>query len=133
EWFLSVIASFVVAYHKQDVRIGYLSNGENVLGKNQLVITPQQEVRNVLDQMAELTDKVATTNEPLDEYVVMNNSRMPLYVFSKQLTDVHVEWIEKYKQMDITFYYIERNDFSDTFMHVAQQMNDLLQNKVVNG
>lgn len=128
ESFLSVIASFSVAYHEQGVRIGYASNGINYLGKNQQSLSPEKDIVSVLDSLAQITQKVSP--DPNDW--MEGNSKTPMSIFCREIRQEHVYLYEANKGVrDIQFYYQEGNDLAVKLRGAATPVDQLLTSSAV--
>lgn len=131
ETFLSVIASFVVAYDNQNVKIGYASNGKSYLGQEQSFILPTNSVPLILDQMAQITQTtIRNRNAPLYYIPVNVPSSVPIFIFCEKITKEHYDWYEEHrKTFSIRFYYDRSNTYSKKLLGVATAMDELLRNK----
>ena len=135
ETFLSIIASFVVAYHNQNVKIGYASNGKSYLGERQAFILPTSSLPLVLDQMAQITQMtIHHSNSTLHSIPVNVPSSAPIFIFCEKITKEHYEWYEEHRRsFTIHFYYDQSNIYSKKLFGVATAVDELLQNKENNG
>lgn len=112
ERLLSIVASFIMAYDRQGVQIGFLSNGKSYFGDGQPYLPPQRSVTNVLDGIAQMTQKKAQKPshllEELSSHVV---ATIPLFVFTYELTKAYKQFLEKSgTNYNITYYYMIENN-----------------------
>lgn len=129
ERYLSVIASFAVAYLDEGVLVGYASNGKNHLGTEQAVINPQSQPEKVLDALAQLTQQVAEGAEalPQDWLLLNRQSNLPIYLFCRRIGKRHLSFYEHYKEThDIHMYYEESSEFAARLKDAASPIDDLL-------
>lgn len=133
EFFLSVIASFAVAYDEKDVQIGYVSNGLNYFGKKQPFVSPSTRLPTVLDQLALISEKQLNENmTPLEESVLTNKIKAPLFIFCHSITESDYRWyVQHNNKLSVQFYYVQSSDYSVKLQHIATPIESLLANMAV--
>lgn len=129
ESFLSIIASFIIAYHEQGIQVGFSSNALNNLDDRQQTVLPEKEITSVLDSLAQMTQRKGTFPSDL----MSGKNASSLYIFCESITETHLLLYEQQKQTrDIKFYYRTGNKASKKLMGVAAPLDDLLFEAVVN-
>ncbi|MGM8364830.1 DUF58 domain-containing protein [Virgibacillus sp. W0181] len=129
EAFLSTIASFAVAYHEQEIHIGYTSNGLNQNKRKQRFVAPGSEITPVLDELAQLTQNVNRHVSPFAD-VSYHGGAVPVFIFCERILEAHYRWYEQYHQkMAIHFYYVYESKFSIKLHDHAKPIDDLLKSK----
>lgn len=125
EHFLSMIASVVVSFHDQGIKIGYASNAIDHFGREQTSIQPSADLTPVLDQFALLTAKRPRRKHAnLTALVKEGRIKCPLFIFCKTIGKENYDWIQSFKQKmpEVRSYYNAEDAFSVKLAAVAKPL-----------
>ena len=105
---LSLAASLGVTYHQRGMRIGFASNACNYRQKDMPLVRPASEISLFLDQLAQITPKLGSTQKmTLDKIVLHKEGLKPLFIFCRTITEKHLIWYHQSRDKlpQVRFYY----------------------------
>ena len=128
EWFLSVIASAALAYHKQNLTIGHISNALDGQGNKISFSGPSKSISLILDTLAKMTTRVPEQGQVLAETILKGKINGPILYFCDRVEAKHVNWVNKNRtsRSAIIFYYHRKSKFTDLLPRQAYPMESLL-------
>lgn len=132
EHLLSIITSFVVKYIECDISVGYASNGKSYLNIPQSFVAPSLQMEAVLDQIAQITQRLIKSKEsPLETMIQRVQRGTPIIVFCERVKKDDYILYERYQQtFDIKFYYMTSSKYSAK-IQTAKQIHYLLEQTAV--
>jgi|GEM_PF-2739876 len=136
EWFLSVIASVAMNYHRQGIQIGHVSNSMDYKGMKIRDLVPTQTVGMFLDDLAKMTSTTVPSKHLLIEEVTRKkDNAAPIFYFCDQILESHVAWVKQNGKASsrVIFYYRQRSTFSDQLQGQTFPMDTLLSTSKIQG
>lgn len=133
EYFLSIIASFVLNFYERGISVGYVSNGLNHVEKKQPYLSPRQQVTDIFDQLAQITQQETKEKSPVIEKLAHHvKHAVPVIIFTKEITQHEEEaYRTSGKKFDLTYYYMNTSIYAHK-IHTATPVDQLLEQTVVN-
>jgi uncharacterized protein (DUF58 family) len=129
ERFLSIIASVIIAYHNQGVRIGLASNALDLDG-NEIIpsVSAGTSLTELLDHLAVITPKLSMERKHVQQYLKSDKLSVPIYICCESLREDHHRWYGQYKKdMPFVFYYyMKESRLTHLFTGAAKRLDSFL-------